>query len=212
MSMPLSTTTPGSDPILATDLAPKATLEACRNTLAEAPHRANLLRMTQAERGATGVTGTRSQIRLSFTILRFYQENPQLLPLFETAQPGRHRYLTGARLFAAQGRQVVSRLQAGLGATELLLRGRLTEDNDRIEDCYTALWSDPATPPERRTVLETRFKDPMRLRQLFQESLEQKKTRRDERKLLRAAARNEADRLRQAPKDAAQLRRLDPTR
>ena len=54
--------------------------------------------------------------------------------------------------------------------------------------------------------LEGRFKDPMRLRQMAAESLEQRKARRQGRKLLRRGARAEAERLAKDQRDTAQLR------
>lgn len=205
--MPTSITPPTTPPVVSIDVGSKEDLQRGRDQIAILPEQAGLLQPGPEDSRSAGVVGTRAQTRQSFAILRFHQENPDLAPLFKEVQPERHRYFTGLRLYAGQARAVAEQVQEALEGADLWLRAQVTEDNDRIEDHFTQKWSDPQTPAAERVTLEGRFRDPLRLRQMAAESLEQRRARRQGRRLLRRGARAEAERLVTDQRDTAQLRR-----
>lgn len=204
--MPLPTPPPSTPPIEASPIADLATLLSVRDELCALSAKAGLQGRTPEQRQRAGVTGTLGQMKQSFAILRFFQDNPRFRALFAAALPDQHRRATGVRLYAAQARQMMGRVRPALDAAVLLTEGRITDKNDRIEDACVAQWSDAGRSQGQRAVLESRFRDPLRLRELWAESADNRRARREQRKLLRRSARSEAQRLRVAPTETARLR------
>ena len=211
--IPIDSTTP-PPPIVAQpdlmqmELGPKEELEKCHDVLAGASDRASLLRYDQTERAQLGVTSTRSQTQQSFAILRLFQTAPEILPFLDRAQPQRFEKVVGIRLHGAQCRRALRPVIRGLQGAELLLRGQMTADCDWIEDHFTALWSNPATPPEVRLRLQAKMDDPLGQRRLFAETQEQRRTRREHRRQLRLEARHEAQEMKARVGAKDKLRQL----
>lgn len=206
--MPLTIPRPPQGPLETTriELGTKEAFLQQRDALGQAPDRLGLISPRAGADKSAGPTGTRAQTRQSFSILRFYQENPDLAPFFQEAEPERHRYFTGVRLYAAQARSVMERVQVGIEAAAVLTKGQVTEDVDLIEDHLSARWRDPQVAFQDRLWLEQRIDDPTQLRRLTEESEAEKRTRRQGRKLLRARARGEAQTLREERRDREALR------